>query len=90
MELRGAWKEDGRELQAVLYGQRGGARLRIGGAWEAGCPARPFARLELTGGSYQFWLSAAAWPDDPEVSLGWSAAQPLPKSPTSRTSRSRR
>ena len=95
LELQGAWDEAGGELRGLLRGQKGGCRVEVGAAGDvpprpsgAEFPLRPFGRLELAGRKYHFWVSVQE--SGEEVSLGWSAAQALPVSPTSRTSRSRR
>lgn len=95
LELQGAWDEAGGELRGLLRGQKGGCRVEVGAAGDvpprpsgSDRPLRPFGRLELAGRNYHFWVSVQE--SGEEVSLGWSAAQALPVSPTSRTSRSRR
>ncbi len=93
--LRGDWKEGGAELRGQLCGERRGVRAQAGAAGRqtagpaaSGFRWRPFGRLELSGKDFLFWVSAGGAGE--MVSLGWSASQRLPASPTSRTSRSRR
>jgi hypothetical protein len=92
LELRGDWKEDGAGLRGQLGAERRGVRVQVGAAGQAASGAcwRPFGRLELAGRGFRFWFSAGGGDTGREVSLGWSASQALPKSPTARTSRSRR
>jgi hypothetical protein len=97
LELRGSWKEDGAELRGQLWGERRGVRVRAGARGQAVSAQaasvfrwRPFGRLELAGKDFLFWISAGGGDSGRETSLGWSASQRLPASPTSRTSRSRR
>jgi hypothetical protein len=97
LSLRGDWRKEGLGLRGQLCGERGGLRLQAGAAGSPGSlPARtglrwhPFGRLEASGRDWLFWLSLGAGEEGRGLSLGWSAAQPLGKSPTVRTSRCRR
>jgi hypothetical protein len=96
LELKADWTGEGIGLRGQLGGERRGVRLQAGAAVRPpalGASAacwRPFGRLELDGKDFLFWLSAAGGDAGGEVSLGWSAAQALPKSPTVNTSRARR
>jgi hypothetical protein len=97
LELRGDWAEGAAGLRGQLCAERGGVRIRVGadGQLSAGSAApagcwRPFGRLELAGEGFRFWFSAGGGDGGRDVSLGWSAAQVLPKSPTVRISRCRR
>jgi hypothetical protein len=93
VELRADWKGEGIGLRGQLCGERRGVRLQAGTAVRpaaSGACWRPFGRLELAGKDFFFWCSAGGGDAGREVSLGWSAAQPLAKSPTVRTSRCRR
>jgi hypothetical protein len=97
LELRGNWEDGAAGLRGQLGGERGGVRIQVGAAGQlspgSAAPAgrwRPFGRLELTGEGFRFWFSAGGGDSGRDVSLGWSAAQGLPKSPTVRISRCRR
>jgi hypothetical protein len=97
LELRGGWKEGEVELRGQLGMGRRGVQVLAGAAGSMGGRAaasgfrwRPFGRLEVSGKDFLFWLSAGGGDSGGEVSLGWSAAQSLRKSPTGSTSRSRR
>ena len=97
LELRGGWKEGEAELRGQLGGERRGVRVLAGAAGStdgraaaSGFRWHPFGRIELSGRDFLFWLSAGGGDNGREVSLGWSAAQALGKSPTGSTSRSRR
>jgi hypothetical protein len=92
LELRGDWKEDGAKLLGLLRAERRGVRVQVGASGQpaAGARWRPYGRLELDGRGFLFWFSAGGGDAGREVSLGWSASQPLLKSPTVSTSRSRR
>jgi hypothetical protein len=95
LELLGGWREGEAELRGQLGGERRGVRALVGALAEGRSAAsgfrwHPFGRLELSGKDFLFWLSAGGGDSGSEVSLGWSAAQALWKSPTGSTSRSRR
>jgi hypothetical protein len=97
LELRGGWKEGEVGLRGQLGGERRGVRAAAGvaGSTDGRIAAgvfrwRPFGRLQVSGKRFQFWVSAGGGDSGSEVCLGWSAVQELRKSPTSRTSRSRR
>ena len=97
LQLRGERKEDGAKLRGQLCGERGAVRVQVGAAGPPGGGQeasgfcwRPFGRLELSGKGFRFWFSAGKGESGREISLGWSAVQALPKSPTVRISRCRR
>jgi hypothetical protein len=91
--VRGAWKGDGggNHLQGYASCRWDGLRVEGGLELDSASPREPqfFGALQLMGRRQSFIIRAGGSPaQPPEVTLGWSAAQELPKSPTSRTSRS--
>ncbi len=95
--LHGDWRREGIRLRGQLGGERRGFRLLAGAAGStagrraaSGFRWRPFGRLEVSGRDFLFWLSLGAEQGGGGLSLGWTAAQALWKSPTVSTSRCRR